>query len=166
MKTSLYTLLITSSVAIVTTWFGMHTMHKNDAVNYEYMKQRLEVAKAFTVEVMEAMPAEAFTYKPNEDVRSFGAQAYHIAYSTEWFHSSLKGAPIQWAPGDEDRMNKEALIAYTKEQFDAITKTIVNQEQSDRFTDGVIGFLDHNAHHRGQMVSYLRMKGIAPPNYR
>lgn len=161
MKTPLLSLLTLITLAS-TTYLSI----EKPAGDYEYLKQRLEASKAFTVEVMEAMPADAFTYKPNDDVRSFGSQAYHIAYSVEWFHSALKGTPVPWAPGDEDRMNKEELIAYTNEQFDAMSETILAAEVSDRFTNGVIGFLDHNSHHRGQMVSYLRMKGITPPSYR
>lgn len=133
---------------------------------YNFMKQQLENSKAFTVEVFEAMPAEDYSYKPDNDVRTFAAQAYHIAYSLEWYNNTLKGTPIPWAPGDENRMNKEQLVEYVNKQFDAIMETIYSTPINDRFTMGVVSVLDHNSHHRGQMVIYLRMKGIKPPSYR
>jgi len=132
---------------------------------YEFLRNTLSAAKGFTIQVFKAMPAEDYSFKPTEDVRTFAAQAYHIAYSIEWFHNQLKGSPIQWSPGDENSMTKEELIKYVEEQFDAMNSTILESEFSGQFTDGILGALRHNSHHRGQMVTYLRTKGIKPPSY-
>ncbi len=137
-----------------------------ERTNYEYLDQQLTNAKDFTLEVLEGMPAEDFSFKPVEDVRSFGAQAFHIAYSLEWFNAQLKGEPIAWEPGDEDRMSKEELISYTTEQFDAMIEIIHVAEESGAFTAGVLGALRHNSHHRGQMVAYYRANGMKPPAYK
>ncbi|XWN36476.1 MAG: DinB family protein [Balneola sp.] len=133
---------------------------------YEFLRGPLTTAKDFTVEVFNAMPSEDYSFKPTEDVRTFAAQAYHIAYSLEWFSNQLKGTPIQWAPGDEDAMNKEELVKYVSEQFDALTEIIMSAEEDGQFTAGVLGVLRHNSHHRGQMVTYLRTNGIQPPAYK
>ncbi len=133
---------------------------------YEFLRGPLTTAKDFTVEVFNAMPSEDYSFKPTEDVRTFAAQAYHIAYSLEWFSNQLKGTPIQWAPGDEDAMNKEELVKYLSEQFDALTEIIMSAEEDGQFTAGVLGVLRHNSHHRGQMVTYLRTNGIQPPAYK
>ena len=133
---------------------------------YEFLRGTLNAAKDCTIEVFNAMPAEDYSFKPTEDVRTFAAQAYHIAYSLEWFHNQLKGSPIPWAPGDEDSMNKEELVTYITEQFDAMNETVMNAKEKGQFTAGVIGVLRHNSHHRGQMVTYLRVNGITPPAYK
>ena len=133
---------------------------------YEYLNSTLTSAKDFTIEVFNAMPSEDYSYKPTEEVRTFAAQAYHIAYSIEWFSNQLKGTPIQWSPGDENAMNKEELVKYVTEQFDALIEIVMNSEESGQITAGVFGVLRHNSHHRGQMVTYLRTKGIAPPAYK
>ncbi len=137
-----------------------------ERASYEYLDQQLTNAKDFTLEVLEGMPAEDYSFKPVEDVRSFGAQAYHIAYSLEWYNQTLKGTPIAWEPGDEDKMSKEELVAYTIEQFDAFIEIVHNAEESGRFTAGILGVLRHNSHHRGQMVAYYRSHGMAPPAYK
>jgi uncharacterized damage-inducible protein DinB len=137
-----------------------------ERVSYEYLDQQLTNAKTFTLEVLEGMPADDYSFKPVEDVRSFGAQAFHIAYSLEWFNAQLKGQPIAWAPGDENRMNKEELVVYTTEQFDAMIEIINGAEESGAFTAGILGALSHNSHHRGQMVAYYRSNGMTPPAYR
>ncbi|MFV1882942.1 MAG: DinB family protein [Balneola sp.] len=137
-----------------------------ERTSYEYLDQELTNAKEFTLEVMNGMPAEDYSFKPVEDVRSFGAQAFHIAYSLEWYNAQLKGKPIAWEPGDENRMSKEELVAYTTEQFDAFIEIVHNAEENGRFTSGVLGALRHNSHHRGQMVTYYRSNGMTPPAYR
>ncbi len=138
----------------------------SERTSYEYLDQQLTNAKDFTLEVLEGMAAEDYSFKPVDDMRSFGAQAFHIAYSLEWFNARLKGEPIAWEPGDEERMTKEELIAYTNEQFDAMIEIIHNAEEDGAFTAGVLGALRHNSHHRGQMVAYYRANGMAPPAYK
>tara|TARA_R110000796_G_scaffold96719_1_gene203080 strand:+ start:521892 stop:522395 length:504 start_codon:yes stop_codon:yes gene_type:complete len=134
---------------------------------YDYLKQRLEVTKAFTIEVFNAMPEADYNFKPNDEQRTFGAQAYHIAYSIDYFRRAFQNqGQAAWSPGDENAKSKAELIKWAGEQFDAMHKLILSSESSDTATAQVISYLDHNAHHRGQMVSYLRMKGIKPPAYR
>lgn len=152
---------------ILSATFLFTSMNPAKEAGYDWMKNRLNASKAFTIEVLEAMPADSYDYKPNEDQRTFAAQAYHIAYSIDYFKRALKqGAGAAWAPGDENSKTKEELVKWASEQFDEINAYILEQEANDAFTAGVMSYLDHNTHHRGQIVTYLRMKGIKPPNYR
>ena len=131
------------------------------------MKQRLETTKAYTIAVLEAMPDGDYTFKPNEEQRTFAAQAYHIVYSIDYFHRAFSnGGNAQWQPGDENSKSKKELIEWAKSKFDEMNAFILSQESDDRLTAGVVSYLDHNAHHRGQIITYLRLKGIAPPQYR
>ena len=113
------------------------------------------------------MPEDDYSFKPNDDQRTFAAQAYHIVYSIDYFHRAISnGGNAQWAPGDENSKSKKELIEWANAKFDEINKFILEQESNDALTAGVVSYLDHNSHHRGQIVTYLRMKGIAPPQYR
>ena len=134
--------------------------------DYKYLETRLDNAKAFTAEVFAAMPEAKYDFKPTEEVRSFKAQAFHIAYTLDWYDHRLKGKPVAWEPGDEERMSKEELATYLDAQFDKVKMTIMKSHGKDSLTDDIIGLLDHNAHHRGQMITYLRMNGIEAPGYR
>jgi uncharacterized damage-inducible protein DinB len=155
-----FTLLLSATVLFT-------SMKPADEGGYDWMKGRLDSSKAFTIEVLEAMPADSYDFKPNDDQRTFAAQAYHIAYSIDYFKRALKeGASAKWAPGDENSKSKAELVKWASEQFDEINTFILAQEASDAFTGGIISFLDHNTHHRGQVVTYLRMKEITPPSYR
>lgn len=134
---------------------------------YDYLKQRLDATKAYTLEVFNAMPEGDYDSKPNDQQRTFKAQAYHIAYSIDYFRRTLENkGQATWSPGDENSKSKAELIKWAEEQFDAMHKLILEREASDAMTAQIISYLDHNAHHRGQMITYLRMKGINPPAYR
>ncbi|KYG77686.1 MULTISPECIES: DinB family protein [Roseivirga] len=146
--------------------FIASTANANEG-GYDWLKQRLDASKAYTVAVLEAMPEDDYSFKPNDDQRTFAAQAYHIVYSIDYFHRALSnGGNAQWAPGDENSKSKKELIEWANAKFDEINKFILEQESNDGLTAGVVSYLDHNSHHRGQIVTYLRMKGIAPPQYR
>ena len=146
--------------------FIASTANANEG-GYDWLKQRLDASKAYTVAVLEAMPEDDYSFKPNDDQRTFAAQAYHIVYSIDYFHRAISnGGNAQWAPGDENSKSKKELIEWANAKFDEINKFILEQESNDALTAGVVSYLDHNSHHRGQIVTYLRMKGIAPPQYR
>lgn len=151
------------ALAISSTFMSVAPAKKGD---YDWMKARLDASKAYTIAVLEAMPADDYSYKPNEDQRTFAAQAYHIVYSIDYFHRAFaNGGNAQWESGNENAMSKTALIDWANKKFDEMNDFILEQSSNDRLTAGVMSYLDHNAHHRGQIITYLRMKGITPPNY-
>lgn len=134
--------------------------------SYAYLKKRLENTKLFTIEVIDAMPESEYMYKPVDNVRSYSALASHIIYSIEWNVELMKGIPIKWEPGDEERYTKQELLAYANETFEHFIEFVDSAEVSLKLTEQIIDVLNHNAHHRGQMITYLRIKGITPPKYR
>ncbi|MFY0591747.1 DinB family protein [Roseivirga sp.] len=133
---------------------------------YDWMKGRLDAAKSFTIEVLKAMPEDDYDYKPNDDQRTFAAQAYHIAYSVEYFHKAFSQPNAAWQPGDENSKSKEELLKWAEAKFDEMHAFILASDANDQLTAGILYYLDHNSHHRGQVVTYLRMKGIKPPVYK
>ena len=160
------TLLPMASVALLFMAFLLTSTSPKEG-GYDWLKQRLETTKDFTLEVIRAMPDDKFDFKPNDEVRSFKAQAYHIIYSIDYFNRVFKGnSSAPWSPGGENSKSKAELIQWAIEKFDAINATILAAEQNEALTNGILSYLDHNAHHRGQMVTYLRMNEITPPNYR
>lgn len=138
-----------------------------DKGGYDWLKGRLGAAKTYTMEVLKAMPADDYDFRPNDEQRTFAAQAYHIAYSIDYFHQTFSsGGNVAWNPGDENSKSKEELIKWAEEKFDEMHKFILAADSNDQLTAGVVYYLDHNSHHRGQIITYLRMKGITPPSYK
>lgn len=134
--------------------------------SYEPLKKNLENAKAYTLAVVEAMPDENLNYQPTREVRSFAAQAYHIAYTIEFQNEISSGKSPSWNPGDENSKTKKELIEWIEKGFERMEAILKNAPYREDLVTSFVSFLDHNAHHRGQMVVYLRMNGIVPPSYR
>ncbi len=138
-----------------------------------------ENAMEYTLEFAEAMPAEFYTFRPMEDERAFHEQLTHLCGNMIWLSTSyLGGEGLPSAETDEPPTEKEEIIELIRESFEYTAKTIqafdISQIDDEiEFFAGTMSkrkvfFLiaDHLTHHRGQLVVYLRLKGIKPPGYR
>jgi len=151
--------------------------------------QVLEHAKEYTLEVANKMPAEKYTYRPSDSVRSFGEQMAHIGMSTKFiFKVFVKGEELQFDPAETAKMEKQ--IGASKEEcintleaaFDEVIITLKGMDdealqstfifffspEKPEFSkeDGFIFIRDHITHHRAQAIVYLRMNEEVPPGYR
>ncbi len=146
-------------------------------------------AKAYTLEVAEAMPADKYNFKPNDSVRSFGEQMAHIGMSNKMILTIfIKGEKMDMDPEKGKMMeqkigaSKEECIKMIGQSFDdaiatlkgmdekALAETFVFMFSPDKpeFTkeEGFAFLRDHGTHHRGQAIIYLRMQGVKSPSYR
>ncbi len=160
--TSVVTLLI---VVILVTGFSIKKQPESNN-DYDYLRERLENTKKYTIDVLSTMPDSSYSFKPNQDIRSFKELGYHVIYSIEWNIELMKGTPVKWVSEGEDQLSKKELISYGDKQFDRLLTFLKDAKETPMLTDKIIDVLNHNAHHRGQMVTYLRLKNISPPKYR
>jgi len=164
---------------------------KNSNAETEAYVVLLNGAKDYTLELMEAMPADKYTFKPHDSIRSFGEQMAHIGMSTKFLTNMfIKGAPMP-TPEDfakfgklekEMATSKEAVTKAVTEGFDemiATYKSMNTETMKEKFTvffdpkqpkfskeKGFKFINDHMIHHRGQALVALRMQGIKAPDYR
>ena len=150
-----------------------------------------EDAKSYTIELAEAMPADKYTFKPHDSVRSFGEQLAHVAMSSKFLTDIfIKGEPMP-APEmfakiaqmeKEMGADKEKCIAtlnenmkYVKETYKGMSEEQLNETFKVPFDPNQPEFSkkrgfdfikDHLIHHRGQALVGLRMQNIKAPNYR
>jgi len=131
----------------------------------EQLLDTLKNSRNYTLSVAEAMPHESFDFKPSAEVWSFGELMDHIAYSiTWWTENYINGNEITWNPPPE-KDSKDDIIVYLKNTYDSLKSTIESQEIAGNAVHGFHATIDHITHHRGQAVTYLRCKGITPPEY-
>ena len=138
------------------------------------------------VEAAEAMPEDKFNFSPEslnipgseyKGVRTFAVQVKHVASSNYFIWSPLTGdkvpESIKDGNGPSDLRTKADIIKFLKDSFAlghkaAATLTAENMLQttgnskSTRLRLAEFG-VAHAYDHYGQMVEYLRMKGIVPP---
>lgn len=137
-------------------------------------------AKEYTLEFANAMSDNQYGFKPTPEVFSFADQLLHIAGSNYWFFSALKGEkpPMSEEALKSQGKSKDDVLKILKESFalgdayvEALTETMALEEleagKNKIAKWKVLLFaVDHLSHHRGQLVVYLRLNGIKPPEYR
>ncbi len=140
--------------------------------------------KSYTLEVAAAMPEEKYNYKPTTDEPTFAYQLVHMAGNMHYLSAKLINniePSIDLTKMEKDAklgiLSKTEIVEIVSKAFDYVEKTIESQTESNlnetlNFWGGVASkrkivllLNDHQTHHRGQLVVYLRLSGIVPPKY-
>jgi uncharacterized damage-inducible protein DinB len=124
----------------------------------------------------EKMPEEEYAFKPDPAVRSFGQILGHVADADYLFCSAALGEKSP-SPGVEKSKTTKAELAsalhdafaYCNRAYDALTDASANETvkafSGERNKLGVLWFnASHNLEHYGNLVVYMRLKGIVPPS--
>ena len=135
--------------------------------------------REYTLAMMEAMPAEHFTSKPDPAQRGFGEQFVHLAQANNNYFQGigLGDAPKMTANAADKESVRKFLTAsfdYTAGVLGRMTGKDMARRDIKLFqrgevhsaTDVCLRAYMHTAHHRGQAVAYLRVKGITPPAWK
>jgi uncharacterized damage-inducible protein DinB len=121
------------------------------------------------------MPEEHYAFKPTPEVRSFGQLIGHIADAQYLFCSAALGEKNP-APGiEKSKTTKADLSAAVKEAFAYCDKAYALSDDqvtqavkffgAERTKLGVLSFNSmHNMEHYGNIVTYMRLKGLVPPS--
>jgi uncharacterized damage-inducible protein DinB len=129
-------------------------------------------------EAAASMPANEF--KPTPQVRSFGELVGHVATANYYFCSQAKGQKSPSTVNYEQASGKAALVkamndslAYCDGVYSATTDTNFNAPVQTpgpggarETTRGAVLVFNtaHNNEHYGNLVVYLRLKGLVPPS--
>ena len=170
-------LLLIPFFGFVTPTFAQESIPEEAAK--ELMLEDWKRAKTYTLEYVDAMPAEAMTYRPAEGMRSFAEQMLHISQGNVGLASNGTGAERIYAEVNLEKTEayheKEALRKIVVECYDYVIKSI--EEMDASILDEVIErgpfkisrqawlnkAFEHQTHHRGQCAVYFRVKGMEPP---
>ena len=125
----------------------------------------------------EAIPADKYTWRPEEGVRSVSEVLMHIAGSN-YFLLSFAGIKTPDNASEEmgkDVTDKDKVISELKTSFKDLHDNIQKLNDSDlekqvkmfgheTSTRNVIFTeMDHLHEHLGQLIAYARMNGVVPP---
>lgn len=121
------------------------------------------------------MPEENYSFKPVPEVRSFGQLVGHLADENYFFCSLATGAANPGKDIEKTKTSKADLVAVLKDAvaycntaFEGMTDAKGAQmTKFMNFDIAKIALLSlntaHTDEHYGNMVTYLRIKGIVPP---
>lgn len=134
-----------------------------------------QTSKNFTLAVAEKMPGNEYSYKATPIEMSFGQMASHIADANMNYCSlafgekpPAKGTDFSKA-GAEKHLTDSfdfCIAGLKKMSDDELKKTVGKAPRQSTAFEALWGGFTHTAHHRAQLEVYLRLKGIAPPDYK
>src|SRR5271154_623991 len=121
------------------------------------------------------MPEENYSFKPTPDVRAFGQIVGHVADASYMFCSQAIGEANPAKDIEKTKTSKADLVAaikggvaYCNNAFDSMTDA-KGSEMIKLFNFNIAKLTvlsintAHTDEHYGNMVTYLRLKGIVPP---
>jgi uncharacterized damage-inducible protein DinB len=127
------------------------------------------------INAAQKMPEENYSFKPTPDVRSFGQLVGHVADANYMFCSQASGEANPMKDIEKTKTSKADLVsaiksavAYCNNTFDSMTDAKGSQMvKLFNFNMAKLTLLSlntaHTDEHYGNMVTYLRLKGIVPP---
>lgn len=139
-----------------------------------------ERAKTFTLEYLEAMPADKYNLKPTPEMRTFAQQMLHLTDANYGFTAAATGATVpKGAAGAEKSadQSKASVVKQVTSGYDFVIanlKTMTPEKLSENVTlfgrfemtkgKALEKLFEHQTHHRGQTTIYIRLAGVTPPN--
>jgi uncharacterized damage-inducible protein DinB len=124
----------------------------------------------------EKMPEESYSFKPTPEVRSFGQLVGHEADAQYLLCSTASGEPNPMKAIEKTKTSKADLVAALKEAVAYCNKAFAGMtdaqgSQTVKMMNYDVARLSvfsvntaHTDEHYGNMVTYLRLKGIVPPS--
>ena len=138
-------------------------------------KRGYERTKGILLRSAEKMPEENYIFKPVDTVRTYGQIIGHLADAQYLFCSTASGEKNPDLKIEKTKTSKADLVAALKDGFaycdkvyDAMTDPAALQNVkffgNDAPKFAVLSVnIDHNMEHYGNLVTYMRIKGIVPP---
>jgi|SRR5579872_4993211 len=142
------------------------------SIKFEY-----NLAKSDIVRAAEKMPEENYAFQPTPDIRTFAQLVGHVADAQYMFCSTAAGEKNPAAGSvEKTKSTKADLVGALKDAFSYCDKiygatTDTNGMAAVKFFGqntnrlGLMAFNNmHDFEHYGNMVTYMRLKGIVPPS--
>jgi uncharacterized damage-inducible protein DinB len=169
------------------TCFMFAALAKAQTLTAEDIKAQMvkdwERAKAYTVDYLNKMPADKYSFKAVDSIRSFAQQMLHLAQGNLFLMSnasdmqppSFMQADLEHSAGAQ---KKDSVMYYVTASYDYCTNAVKNSDvnkwgekkklfgmEATRMALMMKTF-EHQTHHRGQATIYIRLQGIKPPDER
>ena len=160
MKFRILAILCCLLLPVVST-FGQATPEKAPDTSTELRKGFTEV-NGWVTTAAEAVPADKYSYKPTDGVRTFGQLIAHITDSYNYFCANAVGNKVAWStPVEKAGGDKDTLLPKLKE---AVGKCEAAYGSSTSQFGPLFVNIGHTNLHYGNIITYMRMIGIKPPS--
>ena len=148
------------------------------------MIKEWERSKAYTIDYLNTMPANKYSFKAVDSIRSFAQHMLHLAGANVFFMSLATDQKAPSFPQDlEQRVSaqtKDSVMYFVTTSYDYAISAAKSSDISKWGEKKKLPFggyeetryalinkaIEHQAHHRGQTTIYIRLQGIKPPQER
>jgi uncharacterized damage-inducible protein DinB len=147
------------------------------------MARDWERAKAYTVDYLNTMPADKYSFKAVDSIRSFAQQMLHLAQANIFLMSNATDQkPLSFVQSDMEHrataQKKDSVMYYVTASYDFCINAVKNSDINKwgekkklfSFEETRLALMmktfEHQTHHRGQTTIYIRLQGIKPPEER
>ena len=132
--------------------------------------------KGYLIRSAEKMPESNYNFKPVPEVRSFGQILAHVADSQFVACSGILGEANPSPDIEKTKTTKAAVTQALKDSFTYCEKAFAGLTDANAATSvsyygrqapklsALSGTTTHNMEHYGNLVTYLRIKGLVPPS--
>lgn len=143
-----------------------------------------ERGKAYTIDYLNTMPTEKYSFRPVDSIRSFAQQMLHLAAGNVFLMMNAAAIPpLPWLSFElENRpsaQSKDSVMYYINASYDYCLNAVKNSDMN-KWGEKTKMFntyettrwalmnktFEHQDHHRGQTTIYIRLNGIKPPQER
>ncbi len=131
------------------------------------------------IALAEAIPADKYTWRPAEGVRSVSEVLMHMAGANYFLPARPYGAAIpeglQLQGFETSTTDKEAVLKHLRESFTHLRNAVANApadaEAKHQWFGGAslsnraigMSIAAHMGEHLGQLIAYARVNGVRPP---
>ena len=141
------------------------------------LARKWENSKDYAIKLVASYPESAYGFKPSPEEMSFQEQVLHIVDNINFLSSSFLLTDVPVKRSEKAVLSKQELLTILADAYDrgAVAHTKLRADQLDekiKFFAGpktrrqmLILMHDHQTHHLGQLIVYLRLNGIKPPSY-
>jgi uncharacterized damage-inducible protein DinB len=154
------------------------TTAPTSGVRAEFLEELAYFEQRFT-RLAEVVPAEKYSWRPAEGVRSIGEVYAHVA-AGNYFYAKLLGTPFP--EGIDPKAiaavttDKAKVVQQLKDSYAHIRQVVMNIKDSDlenpvklpggrqsTVRGAFIFIAGHTGEHLGQSIAYARQNGVVPP---
>lgn len=126
------------------------------------MRNGFNEVNDWVTKAADMVPADKYSYKPVDTVRTFGQLIAHITDSYNYFCAHGVGNKVQWVtPIENGATDKDTLLPKLKE---AVGKCNAAYASNNAQLKPLFMNVGHTSLHYGNIITYMRMMGLKPPS--
>ena len=126
------------------------------------MRNGFNEVNGWVMKAAETVPADKYSYRPVDTVRTFGQMIAHITDSYNYFCANAAGTKVEWSEAVEKGVtDKDTLLPKLKE---AVGRCNTAYSSGNAQLKPLLINISHTSLHYGNIITYMRMMGLKPPS--